>query len=891
MQQFLIVRRDDLIHFGIQWSNFQLEYEESLNGKRPRLVAMNDARIMLTFPPQVIAEEVYNSESGYTPDDTAASRISGNSIVVFEVPKETPIDLTAEGILSVLRGPGISVVSRDASGNELTAIEIPLGLIVSAVPQSGIGSVVSDHPVIPISSESGVTGLWYAGLKASDGDAENAGLALIPLRNIPNDIVYYGYPERIIGPPLVSSDRERIIQESGYPSVSDFDLPKLPRAKRLELSMLGGSLSTTAKWPTFEWDHEVVLGRDKRIRKLTAGVLFPFGHKAFVEMLTERVFVDGKAVLTNPKNKTRLVVTETVVDLDVLEFPFDKIEILDSSFNIDPPELGKGFYIPKVGGVPLRFPIRCVGTQGDVSFNVPLVFASQEFSNDIKKLEEEWGKNSEIPLPGVSIDIVRDGRLVRDGRRNSESHDVFEVHELSIESILQDGKFLPKIKQMTVELPVLRELMNKPSMLTPVKFTEDYKNLGVEATSALEPIDIKGIEINFTDQPDRSGGLMAPKFFAKQISRTMGPIPPVKDVDVKDIFKDATLLGLPLAEVIGDYNRQGPPKITPVPGNPAGAKMEWENLLLKNCGPFRTNNTTARLCVERSASKSEIRCEINNFDFVLPQDLVTLKFGSLVFMQKPGSPPNLEINGLKIQFNGELNLVQKLLEELPLGNNKPTIRAATTGISANYNLALPSVNAGTFLMRNISFHCGVNIPFSQNPVTMSLGFGRRDNPFNLSVMMFGGGGYIDVEFGGEGLNRLEACMEFGGMAAVNFVIGSAEVHALGGIRFLTSGESISLDAFIRIGGSVEVLGIVSVSVELAVTLTYKEEKNCLLGRATLVIEVDLPLFSESVTIDSGTWKLCGSDARGLRDTVPISPEEMDRKLTSLLEYYEAFEPV
>ncbi|WP_163093390.1 hypothetical protein [Bacillus cereus] len=894
MQQFLMVRRDDLIHFGIQWSDFRIEFEESLNSKRPRLVAMSDkSAIIITFPPQAIAEELYDWESGYRPRSNdvpqAASRISGNSKVVFSMPKDTPIELTVEGILVALKKPGVRIILHDGLSNESTAIEVPWGLIVSAVTQSGNGTVVSEHPVLPI-SESGVTGLWYSQLKASEGNAENAGLALMPLQNLPKDIIYYGYPERIIGPPIVFNDRERILQESGYPSVSNFDLLKLPRAKKLELSVLGGSLSATANWKTFEWDHEVVLGRDQKVRKLIAGILYPFGHKAYVEVLTERVFINGKAVLTYPENKTRLVVTEPVVDFNVLEFPFDKVEIMDTSFNIDPPELGENIYIPKFRGKCLRFPIRCVGTLGDVFFNVELVFGSQESLDNISELRNKWKEvtNNKIPLQGVTID------LVRDARRNSDYHDDFEVHELTIISELHEKKIIPKLDQMIIELPVLRELMNKPCMLTPVKFTDEFKNLGANATCILTPINIDGIGVNFTDHPNQSGGLIAPKFCAKEISRTMGPIPPLKNVDVKEIFKDATLLGLPLAEVIKDYSKQGPPNIIPVPGNPPGAKMEWKDLSLKDCGPFITDKTIGS-SVTLKVERSEVWCEVKNFNFVLPLNLVSLRFGSLAFTQKPNCAPDLQIKELDVEFGGELKLLKKLLDCMMemLPGNRPTINPTREGVSASYTLGLPNVDAGIFLLRNVAVNFGINVPFSPKPVTMSLAFGRRDNPFNLSVMMFGGGGHIEVEFSGEKLSRLEASMEFGAMVAVNFIVASAEVHALGGVRFLISGNNIEFDAFIRIGGSLEVLGLVSVSVELKIQLNYKESSNCLYGHANLVIEVDLPLFSESVTIDSGKWELCGTKSRSLRSNALNSPEDvdLDRKLMNFMKYFEAFEKI
>lgn len=83
----------------------------------------------------------------------------------------------------------------------------------------------------------------------------------------------------------------------------------------------------------------------------------------------------------------------------------------------------------------------------------------------------------------------------------------------------------------------------------------------------------------------------------------------------------------------------------------------------------------------------------------------------------------------------------------------------------------------------------------------------------------------------------------------------------------------------------------SVSIELTVKLNYDEKRNSLYGSAKLVIEVDLTLFSESVTIDSGKWELIGSDKRNRRRMLPLSTEEIDNRLKDFMNYYKAFEPV
>ena len=115
------------------------------------------------------------------------------------------------------------------------------------------------------------------------------------------------------------------------------------------------------------------------------------------------------------------------------------------------------------------------------------------------------------------------------------------------------------------------------------------------------------------------------------------------------------------------------------------------------------------------------------------------------------------------------------------------------------------------------------------------------------------------------------------------MIAKGEVHALGGVRFYLSEGNIILDAFIRVGGSVEVLGLVSVSIELIVQLEYQSENNRLIGDAKLVIEIDLTLYSGSVTIDSGQWVLIGSDRSAASQAFVA-----EQVLARLREYREAF---
>jgi hypothetical protein len=208
---------------------------------------------------------------------------------------------------------------------------------------------------------------------------------------------------------------------------------------------------------------------------------------------------------------------------------------------------------------------------------------------------------------------------------------------------------------------------------------------------------------------------------------------------------------------------------------------------------------------------------------------------------------------------------------------------------------VPDAASGAFVMRNLMFNASVTVPFRGDPVVVGIGFATRARPFNLSVMMFGGGGYVDLELAHDGLRRLDIALEFGASIAIDFVIAKGEAHVLGGIRFeLGADESVKLVGYLRIGGSLEVLGLVSVTVELVLGLGYESSGNRLVGRATLVIELDLTLYSDSVELDSGEWVIAGGDPTTrvpaeLR--IPAIEADLDPYLALLREHRAAFRSV
>ena len=95
-----------------------------------------------------------------------------------------------------------------------------------------------------------------------------------------------------------------------------------------------------------------------------------------------------------------------------------------------------------------------------------------------------------------------------------------------------------------------------------------------------------------------------------------------------------------------------------------------------------------------------------------------------------------------------------------------------------------------------------------------------------------------------------ACRSTSGVAS-----GSVSISV--GVYLRLEADKGLLTAYFRIRGEVDVLGLISASITLELSLTYHFETGKLIGRASLVVEVEVLFFSASVEI-SVERKLAGS---------------------------------
>jgi hypothetical protein len=249
----------------------------------------------------------------------------------------------------------------------------------------------------------------------------------------------------------------------------------------------------------------------------------------------------------------------------------------------------------------------------------------------------------------------------------------------------------------------------------------------------------------------------------------------------------------------------------------------------------------------------EVLAELRDFALLLlpGEPLVRFDFDHLSF--KTGSAGKAEVDVVlgEIEFLGLLGFVETLKELIPFDgfSDPPYLEVSPAGVVAGFSLALPSVAIGVFALSNISLGADVSVPFLGKTLTVGFNFCTRERPFTLQVTFIGGGGWFLIRLSPDGLDVLELGLEAGATLSVDLGVASGSISAMIGVYMRLEGDSGSLTAYFRLRGEVDVLGIISASIELYLELTYVFDTGKLHGLARLTIEIDVFIFSGSVTIE------------------------------------------
>ena len=258
----------------------------------------------------------------------------------------------------------------------------------------------------------------------------------------------------------------------------------------------------------------------------------------------------------------------------------------------------------------------------------------------------------------------------------------------------------------------------------------------------------------------------------------------------------------------------------------------------------------------------EVLAEIRDFelDLVGSEKLVRIAFDHLSF--KAGSSGKAEVDVViqKNEFVGILAFVEAIKDLIPFDgfSDPPYLDVDSQGLTAGFTLALPNVSIGVFTLANISLGADVQVPFLGKTTSVGFNFCTRERPFTLAVVFLGGGGWFGIRIGPDKLQVLELGLEAGACLAIDLGVASGSISAMIGIYMRLEGDKGSLTGYFRLRGEVDVLGLISASIELYLSLLYEFDTGKMCGQATITVQIKVFVFSGSVQIHAER-KFAGSN--------------------------------
>ena len=249
---------------------------------------------------------------------------------------------------------------------------------------------------------------------------------------------------------------------------------------------------------------------------------------------------------------------------------------------------------------------------------------------------------------------------------------------------------------------------------------------------------------------------------------------------------------------------------------------------------------------------ADVSAELTKFALMLipGAELMRVNFDRLAFRMTVGRKPEVDVVFGGIEFLGVLGFVNTLAGLIPLDgfSDPPYVDVSTDGVTAGFTLALPNLAIGVFSLSNLAIAADARVPFLGDTVSVGFSFCTREKPFTLAVAFLGGGGFVGIRLSPNGLMLLEAAFEFGAVVALDFGVASGSVSAMAGIYFRMEGSDASLTGYFRVRGEVDVLSLITASIELYMALTYAFSTGKMVGEATITVSVEVLFFSTSVHI-------------------------------------------
>ncbi|HYF95366.1 MAG TPA: hypothetical protein VD969_24410 [Symbiobacteriaceae bacterium] len=565
------------------------------------------------------------------------------------------------------------------------------------------------------------------------------------------------------------------------------------------------------------------------------------------------------------------------------------------------PGSGESSFWPRVGNKDFLFNVVTVDGEGQSQeFSTPMAFIKDDIADDAAKMTTVANNMAN----GDSSRRQRDlrGQKVAYAPADKPGDTSFETATMTFMGEVPDQstalgadapRFFPAMAEAGIRMASVDALTQSaaPAKIKMAQaFLDNAFEKSVNKTAVFAEL-VNTVAANFPT--NMSGGVGTPNMGVSGLSRSMGPVGgALSDLvdgtfNPKQFFSDQAKIlgGILLSDILdllhltdSDQKNAKVPKFTARVAYPKGPdgkedkdavplgveiKLEWKPDVKDDpLHIFVTNSNTkfellATLFQDFNGNppKFEVKGLLEDFkvDLIAPvTSFLILTFDKITFTATDGTKPDVDPKIDKVEFVGPLKFVQTLQDFLKSdGGGGPfsfSIDVSPTGVNAGVSLAIPSVQLGVLSIANMKLSMGLNLPFSGDPVRLRFAFCERENPFTITVSLFGGGGFFAVGLGLDGIELLEASFEFGGNFSMDIGVASGGVHIMVGIYYKMEGDDAELTGYVRLGGHLSVLGLITISAEFSMSLTYDIPKDKVWGQATLTVKIEILFFSISVDL-------------------------------------------
>jgi hypothetical protein len=362
----------------------------------------------------------------------------------------------------------------------------------------------------------------------------------------------------------------------------------------------------------------------------------------------------------------------------------------------------------------------------------------------------------------------------------------------------------------------------------------------------LKPADYFPAGLTGTQSPQLLGGLQLANVLGQIVEPDLitPAIPTIVNVlDPSTGNRTVTYTLLATTKPWGDDNSQPVFVPTDSSGNPQ---------------PSGTMNLTAVVTISPTGSSSyTITGTASPFNINIMGEGSSLYFiqipiSSMTFTAQSGKKTDIQVQVGQIVFEGALNFVNALEQFLEdLGGSGFKVNVTPSGINAGFSISLPDISLGMVDISGLGMSAAVDVPFTGAPATATFSFASQQNPFTVTVSMFGGSGFITLVLGMHSVQQVTASIEFEGSFELNIYIASGGISLAAGIYFnYDANNGLQLTGFVKLQGNIECLGIISVSCELDLSLTYQESgsQSWVSGDALFTTSIHLVFFTIPIKI-------------------------------------------